>query len=103
MNKVLKDLVVKFNRMSGKHSPFVPGWDCHGLPIELKVTKLHEDKPPMDRKQLRQACGEYAREWMTKQMNEFKRLGVLADWDHPYLTMTPQYEVLRALLSLPIP
>ncbi|KAL6079573.1 Isoleucine--tRNA ligase, variant 2 [Balamuthia mandrillaris] len=95
LNKVLKDVLVKYHRMSGKHCPFVPGWDCHGLPIELKVTREHGlegNKDGIDRKELCRLCRDYAAEWIDHQKNDFMRLGVLADWQNPYLTMSPSYE-----------
>ncbi len=94
LNKVLKDIIVRHKTMSGFHSHFVPGWDCHGLPIEQKVLdKLREkketDKTPVE---IRELCAEYARGWIATQCEEFKRLGVGGDWEHPYLTLDPQYE-----------
>jgi isoleucyl-tRNA synthetase len=100
VNKVLKDVVVKAARLSGYYAPFIPGWDCHGLPIELQVEKKHGkvgDK--LDAKAFRAKCREYAAEQIDRQRADFKRLGVLADWERPYLTMQPAYEAeqLRAL------
>jgi len=88
-NKILKDMVTKSQRMLGKHVPVTPGWDCHGLPIELKVTK---ENPGLDRVALKKACREYAQKWVDVQRAEFKKLGVLMDWDRPYLTMAYEYE-----------
>lgn len=88
-NKILKDMVTKSQRMLGKHVPVTPGWDCHGLPIELKVSK---ENPGLDRVALKKACREYAQKWIDVQREEFKQLGVLMDWDRPYLTMAPEYE-----------
>lgn len=95
LNKILKDFAVKFQYFNGRAVEFVPGWDCHGLPIEQKVKK---DKPD----NLRKACREYAAEQVEKQKEQFKSLGVVADWDHPYLTMDPQYEanIFRAVNTL---
>ena len=94
-NKILKDMVCKSQRMFGKQVPVTPGWDCHGLPIELKVTK---EKPDLSRIQLKKACRKYAQKWIDIQREEFKQLGVLMDWDNPYLTMNFSYEasILRA-------
>lgn len=88
-NKILKDMVTKSQRMMGKHVPVTPGWDCHGLPIELKVSK---ENPGLDRVALKKACRAYAQTWIDTQREEFKKLGVLMDWDHPYLTMSHEYE-----------
>jgi len=88
-NKILKDIVTKSQRMLGKHVPVTPGWDCHGLPIELKVSK---ENPGLDRVALKKACREYATHWINTQREEFKKLGVLMDWDRPYLTMAYEYE-----------
>lgn len=95
-NKILKDIVTKLQRMSGKHTPVTPGWDCHGLPIEKKVT---EENPELRGAELKKACREYANKWINIQREEFKTLGVLMDWDNPYLTMNYDYEsyTLRAL------
>ncbi len=93
LNKILKDFVVKSKVMGGKTSPFVPGWDCHGLPIEHQVLKsLGHKKQGMSKLEIRKLCREYAEKYFKIQREEFKRLGVLGDWEHPYLTMTPDYE-----------
>lgn len=94
-NKILKDIVCKSQRMFGKHVPVTPGWDCHGLPIEQKVT---QEKKGLDRIELKKACREYANGWINTQKEEFKKLGVLMDWQHPYITMNPTYEssILKA-------
>ena len=88
-NKILKDIVTKSERMAGKHVPVMPGWDCHGLPIELKVAT---DNPGLSRQELQKKCRAYAHEWINIQRAELKRLGVLMDWDRPYITMDPQQE-----------
>lgn len=95
-NKILKDLVTKFHRMRGMHVPVTPGWDCHGLPIELRVAQENPGLSPLE---LKKACRASARKWIDIQKEEFKRLGVLMDWEHPYLTMNPDYEAstIRAL------
>jgi isoleucyl-tRNA synthetase len=94
-NKILKDIFAKAERMSGKHVPVIPGWDCHGLPIELKVTQ--EQKYP-SRAALQQACRAYATKWIDIQREEFKKLGVMMHWDQPYTTMSFSYEssIVRA-------
>ena len=100
VNKILKDIVLKAKTMSGFDAPFVPGWDCHGLPIELNVEKkLGQVGDKLTAKAFRQPCREYALQQISIQREEFKRLGVLGDWAHPYLTMDFQYEanVMRAL------
>ena len=95
LNKVLKDFVVKSQTMLGKRAPFVPGWDCHGLPIEYKVVKESRELSPLD---VRKKCEAFARKFIDIQREQFKRLGVFGDWEHPYLTMDPRYEaeILRA-------
>jgi isoleucyl-tRNA synthetase len=91
MNKVLKDIIVRSQSLLGKDAPYVPGWDCHGLPIEWQVekqykdTKLDKDQVPVD--QFRAECRAYAAKWVEVQREQFKRLGVMGDWDDPYLTM----------------
>ncbi|MBA2253280.1 MAG: isoleucine--tRNA ligase [Nitrospirales bacterium] len=93
LNKILKDIIVKSKTMAGFHVPYVPGWDCHGLPIEHQVLKeLGEKKSQLDTLAIRKLCRAYAEKYVTIQRDEFKRLGVLGDWDHPYLTMDPAYE-----------
>ncbi|MGB9612922.1 MAG: isoleucine--tRNA ligase [Candidatus Margulisiibacteriota bacterium] len=95
LNKILKDIVVKYKSMCGFHSPFIPGWDCHGLPIEtqmLKETKISGHRDIKDKIKFRDMCKEYALKYVNIQREEFKRLGVLGDWDNPYLTLDPIYE-----------
>lgn len=89
LNKVLKDLVVKSKSMAGFQAPFVPGWDCHGLPIEFRVVKSSAGLTPL---QVRQKSEEYARKFIDIQKVQFRRLGVFGDWEHPYLTLDPSYE-----------
>ncbi len=99
VNKILKDIVVKSRSMDGFDSPYIPGWDCHGLPIELQVEKKHgRPGQKLDAQAFRAACRVYAQEQVELQRTDFKRLGILADWDRPYLTMAPGYEAqqLRA-------
>lgn len=93
LNKILKDIVVKSKTLSGFDAPYVPGWDCHGLPIELNVEKKYGragDK--LSSEEFRQACREYAKSQIDLQREDFQRMGVLGDWQHPYLTMDPSYE-----------
>jgi isoleucyl-tRNA synthetase len=93
LNKVLKDIVIKYKNMQGYKAEFVPGWDCHGLPIELKVTSaLGDKKNQLTKKEIRKLCREEATKWINHQREQFKRLGILADWQNPYLTMHPSYE-----------
>jgi len=93
LNKILKDIVVKSKTMAGFHVPYVPGWDCHGLPIEHQVLKdLGEKKKTLDAMAIRRLCREYAEKFYKIQREEFQRLGVLGDWQNPYLTMNPGYE-----------
>jgi isoleucyl-tRNA synthetase len=95
LNKILKDFVVKSQTMLGKRAPYVPGWDCHGLPIEYKVVKESRALSPLE---VRQKCEAFARKFIDIQREQFKRLGVFGDWENPYLTMDPKYEaeILRA-------
>ena len=94
LNKTLKDVVVKYKTMSGHCAPYVPGWDCHGLPIEFKVTQdmRKAGNTTADPATIRQACDAYARKYIDIQRTQFKRLGVLGDWGHPYLTLNKEYE-----------
>lgn len=97
VNKILKDIIVKAKTMSGYDAPYVPGWDCHGLPIELVVEKNHGKN--IDPAKFRELCREYAAEQVEKQKKDFIRLGVLGDWDNPYLTMDfkTEADIMRAL------
>ena len=93
LNKVLKDFVVKSRQMMGYEAPYVPGWDCHGLPIELQVDKqLGARKAQMSIAQVRRECRRYAEHWLGVQRFEFQRLGVIGDWGRPYLTMNYGYQ-----------
>ncbi len=89
LNKVLKDFVVKSRSMAGFDAPYVPGWDCHGLPIEFKVVKESRGLSPVE---IRKRSEEYARKFIDIQRRQFRRLGVLGDWENPYLTLAPGYE-----------
>ena len=95
LNKILKDIVVKSQTMLGKRAPYVPGWDCHGLPIEYKVVKESRKLSPLE---VRQKSEAFARKYVDVQREQFKRLGVFGDWENPYLTLDPKYEaeILRA-------
>jgi isoleucyl-tRNA synthetase len=93
LNKSLKDFVVKSKTMAGFDSPYVPGWDCHGLPIEIKVDEsLGRKKLEMDPAEVRKACRKYAEKYLDLQRQQFKRIGVFGRWEEPYSTMTPEYE-----------
>jgi len=97
LNKTLKDIVLKVKRMEGFHAPYVPGWDCHGLPIELQVEKnLGSRKNQISKLEMRRECRSYAAKFVDIQREEFKRLGILGDWENPYLTMNYEYEGLTA-------
>jgi isoleucyl-tRNA synthetase len=103
VNKILKDIVVKSRTLDGFDAPYVPGWDCHGLPIEHQIEKkLGKDAKRLDAAAFRRACREYAQAQVDGQRRDFKRLGVLGDWDRPYLTMLPEYEAeqLRAFARI---
>ncbi|MFD2255434.1 isoleucine--tRNA ligase [Luteolibacter algae] len=99
LNKLLKDMVVKSKTMAGFHAPFVPGWDCHGLPIEFKVVKQAAGLEPGE---IRRRCTEFAAGFIDIQRKSFRRLGVFGDWENPYLTMDPAYEanILRVFAKL---
>lgn len=94
LNKILKDLIVKSKTMEGYDSPYLPGWDCHGLPIEIKV--IGKKKTGLDPLKVRQRCREYAQKYVQIQKEEFKRLGVFGEWENPYLTMSNDYEAETA-------
>ena len=96
-NKILKDIICKSRRMAGFNAPYIPGWDCHGLPIEHNVDmELGDKKKTIPKLSKRNACRKYAEKWIKTQKAEFKRLGVLGDWDNPYLTMAYAYEATIA-------
>lgn len=99
LNKVLKDLVMKSKTMAGFECPYVPGWDCHGLPIEFKVVKESRGLEPAE---IRRRSEAFAREFIDIQRNSFRRLGVLGDWENPYLTLSPEYEadIIRVFATL---
>lgn len=103
VNKILKDMIVKSRLLDGFHSPYVPGWDCHGLPIEHQVEKkVGKVGHKVDAAEFRRRCREYALRQVDEQRNDFKRLGGIGDWDHPYRTLDFQYEadMLRALSQI---
>src|SRR2546423_14906829 len=95
LNKILKDLVVKSKTMAGFRAPYLPGWDCHGLPIEYKVVKESRGLSPLE---VRKRSEAFARKFIDIQREQFKRLGVFGEWENPYLTLNPRYEadILRA-------
>lgn len=96
-NKILKDIILKSKRLAGFRAPYIPGWDCHGLPIEHNVDKeLGDKKNEIPILSKRAACRKYAGKWIKQQKKEFKRLGVLGDWDDPYLTINYAYEATIA-------
>ncbi len=102
LNKILKDFIVKTKTMQGYRSPYLPGWDCHGLPIEIKVDQLlGEKKRNLSIIEIREECKKYALKYVDIQRNQFKRLGVFGEWEKPYLTMNPEYEgnVIRYLAA----
>ena len=100
VNKILKDIIIKSKTLSGFDAPYIPGWDCHGLPIELQVEKkLGKAGTKVDHAEFRNACRQYASKQVKRQRVDFERLGVLGDWDNPYLTMDRKFEadIVRAL------
>ena len=92
LNKISKDIIVRYKNMNGYYAPYVPGWDTHGLPVEQQLAKKGIDRKTMDRAKYRELCRQFAQEQVEKQMTDFKRLGVMADWDHPYITLQPEFE-----------
>ena len=94
LNKILKDIIIKYKTLRGFSAPYVPGWDCHGLPIEFKVSQemRKHGYTNADAATIRKACEAYARKYIDIQRTQFKRLGVLGDWDNPYLTLNKEYE-----------
>ncbi|GAB6908083.1 isoleucyl-tRNA synthetase [Desulfosarcina cetonica] len=97
LNKILKDIIIRSRQMAGFDAPYVPGWDCHGLPIEHNVDKeLGAKKKEMTQAQVRRQCRAYAEKFIDIQREEFKRLGVMGEWDNPYLTMNYRYEAIIA-------
>ena len=103
VNKILKDVIVKSRTLDGFDAPYVPGWDCHGLPIEHAVEKVRgREMKQLDAKAFRQACREFAMEQIDVQRKDFIRLGVMGDWFNPYLTLAPRYEAeqLRAFAQI---
>jgi len=103
LNKVLKDIVVRYKTMRGYDAPFVPGWDCHGLPIEYQLLKeIGKTKQDVDKIKFRHQAHAYAKKYVDIQRAEFKRMGIFADWENPYLTMNPEYEasVIQSFTNL---
>ena len=97
LNKILKDFIVKTKTIQGFNAPYLPGWDCHGLPIEINIDKeLGPRKAQMSAVEIRKACRRYAEKYVDLQRTDFRRLGVLGEWDKPYLTMNYEYEALIA-------
>ena len=100
LNKILKDIIVRSRQMSGFDAPYVPGWDCHGLPIEHNVDKElkkeKKNKEAMSQVEIRKRCRAYAEKYIDIQRDEFKRLGVMGEWENPYLTMNYEYEAIIA-------
>ncbi|MGM0380749.1 MAG: isoleucine--tRNA ligase [bacterium] len=102
LNKILKDILVKFKSMQGFYAPYRPGWDCHGLPIEHKVTTESPELKKEGQMAVRNACRDYSLDYVDIQKEQFQRLGVLGEWEDPYLTLSPDYEaeILRSFLRL---
>ncbi len=94
LNKILKDIIIKYQTLRGKNAPYIPGWDCHGLPIEFKVSQemRKAGDTTAEAATIRKACEAYARKYIDLQRGQFKRLGVFADWENPYLTLNKEYE-----------
>ena len=104
LNKILKDIIVKYHYFDGKSTRYVPGWDCHGLPIEQKVEEKigGKKKKELPKSKLRQLCRDHATKFIDIQKNEFKTLGVIGDWENPYLTMDFKFEanIYRELIAI---
>ncbi len=103
LNKILKDIIVKYKTLQGFYVPYVPGWDCHGLPVEHALFKvLKKRKDEVDQVEFREKAHEYALKYVGVQKEQFKRLGIFGDWDKPYLTLTPDYEaeIVRSFIEL---
>jgi len=103
VNKIIKDFILKTKTMSGFDCPYVPGWDCHGLPIEINVEKkIGRAGQKVSHKEFRQACRDYATTQVDKQKASFIRLGVFGEWDKPYLTINPSFEagIIRSLAKI---
>lgn len=103
LNKILKDIILRYRSMSGFRTPYVPGWDCHGLPIEQQVLKKTGPKVlEMSPAEVRRLCHDYAAHYVEVQREQFKRLGILGDWDNPYITFDPKFEagILQCLRDL---
>ncbi|MGX7052045.1 isoleucine--tRNA ligase [Leuconostoc palmae] len=95
LNKISKDIIVRYKNMSGYYAPYVPGWDTHGLPIEQQLTKAGHDRKSMPKSEWRDLAKQFALEQVNKQRNDFKRLGIMADWDNPYITLQPEFEAAQ--------
>jgi isoleucyl-tRNA synthetase len=99
LNKVLKDIIVRYKSLQGFDAPYVPGWDTHGLPIEQAIANSgRADRKKMTTLEFRKLCAEYAWEWVEKQKKQFERLGIRGDWSHPYVTLQPEYEAQQIRL-----
>ena len=102
LNKILKDVILRYKSLKGFYTPYVPGWDCHGLPIEHKVAKmLREENKQLSTAELREECANFSASFMEKQRKQFVRLGILADWERQYRTKPPSYEadILRTFAA----
>src|SRR5471030_869419 len=102
LNKVLKDVINRYKSLRGFRTPYVPGWDCHGLPIEQKVSRaIRDEKLTLTTAEVRAKCDAFSEKWIATQTAQFKRLGVLADWQHEYKTKAPAFEadILRTFAS----
>jgi len=96
LNKIVKDIIVRYKNMTGHYSPYVPGWDTHGLPVESAIMKNKKIKfAELSVSAFRDKCREYALSFVDRQREQFKRLGVIGDWDHPYITLTPDFEAAQ--------
>ncbi|GAP00099.1 isoleucine--tRNA ligase [Fructobacillus ficulneus] len=95
LNKITKDIIVRYKNMNGFYAPYVPGWDTHGLPIEQQLTKAGHDRKSMPKHEWRDLAKDFALEQVEKQKADFKRLGIMADWDHPYITLQPEFEAAQ--------
>ncbi|WP_278848667.1 isoleucine--tRNA ligase [Leuconostoc lactis] len=95
LNKISKDIIVRYKNMAGFYAPYVPGWDTHGLPIEQQLTKAGHDRKSMPKAAWRDSAKDFALEQVDKQRQDFKRLGIMADWENPYITLQPEFEAAQ--------
>ena len=92
MNKILKDMIIRYKNMTGHYAPYVPGWDTHGMPIETAIQKKGVKRNTMSVPEFRDKCRNFALDFLNRQREQFRRLGGIGDWEHPYITLKPEFE-----------